>query len=726
MKGRNLVLALLAVVFLAYLFFQLEKMNEVGFNWLQPQEPDEIFLLEYPKEICMNGTFSVLSDFSAECDYCLGKVKIESGINRLYFDPELCPDNVALSCNGRNLSFSYAVRYSQGEETAWMNATAETANRTLFVHLNGDGKSDFYRPVIIMVDGKIASAPLYRVNGPFSAIEKIPLDGGEHSVEVLYNGEAVYSGSAAVPHSFSVFQLLSILLAIAVAWLKRADAVAKFAIAIVLVSASLVAGFELSKFGAEFLVPLALAGACAWLWKKEGLKRVKQRRTATEGNLLLREALLAGLLFASFIAFVNLFIFTYDVWGAYYFRHAQTTFEQGTTDYYDALSYLGRTSTYPPVFFQFATGVARAFGSSFDGIRILLNWALAFAFGSTTFLLFREYEKKARWLASFLFLTHWALLLTASGIGLHMLAFTLLNCALLLIASNPVAGALSLGIAFACHPITLVFFPFYHYATNRFRLDLRRIILFGVAAVFISLPFYLPIFMRAGLPYEIMPGKWGYLLSYGIDGMRFDFQFLLPLFVACALFGVFSKKYRIPSLLLAGLLLFNTYVSLRSDLVVAMVGAALFPLVFEKWLKDKWVYATVAVLFVLFNFAIGSVVLSGTQYHCSWGLADGACVAPMEYVAFYTPSGSKVAVDPMYGHLLAWKGRRPVLADLYVEYADHEKWEAENECAWNLDCAAAEAYGVDVFIFHDFYRTPRSVPYDRVYDNGFMHVFRKG
>jgi hypothetical protein len=185
-------------------------------------------------------------------------------------------------------------------------------------------------------------------------------------------------------------------------------------------------------------------------------------------------------------------------------------------------------------------------------------------------------------------------------------------------------------------------------------------------------------------------------------------------------------KHRVPALLLAGLLLFNTYVSLRSDLVVAMVGAALFPLVFAKWLKDDRIYAVLIALFILPNFLIGAVVLSGTQYYCSWGLANEMCTSPMEYLSFYTPGDSKVAVDPLYGHLEAWVGRRPVLADLYVEYADPQKWVAENDFAWNGNSAAAEQYGVDVFILHDYYKTPRSVPFDRTYDNGFMHVFRKG
>ena len=146
---------------------------------------------------------------------------------------------------------------------------------------------------------------------------------------------------------------------------------------------------------------------------------------------------------------------------------------------------------------------------------------------------------------------------------------------------------------------------------------------------------------------------------------------------------------------------------------------------FAKWLKDERIYAVLVALFILPNFLIGAVVLSGTQYYCSWGLANEMCKSPMEYLAFYTPGDSKVAVDPLYGHLETWVGRRPVLADLYVEYADPQKWAAENDFAWNGNSSRAEAYGATVFILHDFYKTPRSLPFDRTYDNGFMHVFRR-
>ena len=720
---RNRFAAILAVVFAAYLFFHVQKMSEIGFNGIPTPVPDELYLTSYPKEVAGIASFTVFSTSSSDCSLCNSSaVGIKKGENTVQFNPDACGREVTLGCGERAVSFSFQRVAVAPRESVHASAAISVANRTLFVAVSGEARTNGYRQMEILIDGERAAAPLYSFNGTFSVLEKVPIAPGSHVVEVRFLDRTIASEEVEAPYKYPVFALLAAVLSLAIAFAYRAGAVARAAAAPLLIVASLVVSFRLAEFGMDWLVPCALAGYLACLLTS---KKPEGQQAKPEGGLL-AEALMFGIAFAAVIAIYSLFISSYDIWGAYYFRHAQTTFEHGTTNYFDELSYLGRQSTYPPVFFEFAAQVAGIFGqASFEAVRLPLDIALAFAFAASTYLLFRKMEPKSRVLAALMFVSQWAILLTATGIGLHILAFTLLNISLILALSNPVASISALGLAFATHPLVLPFFPFYLYTVMGFKLDLKRLLAWPAFAAAISLPFYLPIFLRAGLPYEIVPGQWGYLLSYGLDGMRFDFQFLLPLLAGCALYGIIANRYRLPSALLLVLLVFNATISLRADLIVAMFGAGLFPLVFAKELRGKIAFPTLLALFIAPNFLLGAVVLSGTGYYCTWGLANEMCAAPMGYVSQHVPSGSAVAIDPIYGHLEAWLGRRPVLADLYVEYAEYPKWKAENDFAWNLDTRAAEQYGVEVFILHDYYRTPRSVPFDRVYDSGYMRIFRK-
>jgi len=719
---RNWFAIALVAVFIIYLFFHLQKMGEIGFNWLAPQKSYEIYLASYPKVVAGSSSFTVFSNFNSSCDLCGSRtVQVHEGENEVQFDSAACPNAVLLECNGRAVSFSFSRACGVPRESVSASVRTVVENRSLFINADGEAKTNGYKPLEIFIDGQRVAAPLYSLNGPFAITEKVPISPGKHVVEVRYLDRVVASTAIEAQAAYPLAALAAAILAVATAFFYRGGGIQRILVPAVLLVVSLVFVFRLAQSGVEWLVPVALLAYIAYLAKKTRQQKMERSRG------LLTESALFGLAFAAVILAYSVTISSYDVWGAYYFRHAQETFAHGTTNYYDELSYLGRPFTYPPIFFEFAaqlTGILAQ--ASFEAVRLPLDIFLAFAFGATTYLLFRNLGPKHRLLASLVFISQWAILLTATGIGLHIFALTLLNISLILIASSPFASVAALGFAFAAHPLVCVFFPFYLYATNGFKFDLRRFVLWPILAAVVSLPFYLPIFLRAGLPYEIVPGRWGYLLSYGLDGMRFDFQFLLPLLAGCALYGIATNRYRLHSLLLLALLLFNTYVSLRSDLIVAMVGAGLFPLVFANELKGKTNFLLLLALFILPNFLLGAVVLSGTGYHCSWGLADELCSKPMEYLATRTPGSSRVALDPIYGHLEAWKGGRPVLADLYVEYADYGKWKAENEFFnQNGNYSAVENYSVTLFMLHDFYNTPRSVPFDRAYDNGYMRVFRK-
>ena len=721
---KNWFAVLLVLVFLVYGFAHLQKAWEIQFNLMGSLEKpvsDEVYLTSYPAvaNYSHNSSFTVFSSRGRECDLCGSKVFLEQGESTQQFSPTDCAGDVLLYCDGKWLFFK--VSPGAVEESIHGNLEVVVENKTAFATLTGEGWTNGFSQVVFLVDGEKQASPLYSLNGSFVIREQFPLLPGQHEVSVEVLGSEVASAQAGYEEPFHWEPILTVLAAVFVAWAYRGDWLSRLFMPLVLSVAFLVIGFRLAWFGLEFIAPLLLLAIGLFILFKQKGKREKLDRG------LLFQAVAFAAFFALFVVFINFAINDFDIWGAYYFRHAQTTLEQGTTSYFDALSYLGRQFTYPPLFFEFSAQLSKAFQTtSFESIRVPLDWLYEFLFAGTAFLLFRQYSLRQRLAAAFIFVSHWALLMTASGIGLHMLAFSLLNISLLLIYLNPALSIVSLSLAFSMHPLTLVFFPFYLFALTRFKLSadfVMRSVFWFAGAVALALPFYLPIFARAGLPYEIIPSTWGYLLTYGWWGVAHDFLFLLPLFIGTVIFGLLDKRYRVGAALMGVFLLMNVYVSLRSGPITVFMGACLFPLVFAKQLKNNLNYALLFLLFFVPTLLYGIVVMSGTQYYCTWGLANDVCVSPFEYVRDYTPSGSSLALNPIYGHMAAYKARRTVLADLYVEYADEGKWVAENQFYYEANQTYIESFGVDYAVLDDWYETPRNVAGDRVYDNGYLHVF---
>lgn len=442
-----------------------------------------------------------------------------------------------------------------------------------------------------------------------------------------------------------------------------------------------------------------------------------------------REAIIFTLAFFLVMLSLKVVIGETDSWGPYYYRHAEKTYETGTTFYQDELSYLGRDFTYPPAYFMLAAQATRLFlAPSAEAVRVPLH-LLVMAFSLfTTYLLFEKMEKRSRILAALIMTVYTFYFITNITITLHVLSFGMLNCAVILFRREKrvhfALGAMALAIAFSAHPLSIFAFPVYAYATGGFSLDIRKAFLFGAAAVLLSLPIYLPIFLKSGLPNEIVPTEWGYAHSFGFDGLYFDMIFLLPMALLAIVFGFMRKRF-VDSALLLVLFLATAYVSFRVNLLLGVFLACFFPRVFEKESRDGATYA-LFMLAVLLNLAVLPLVYYGVTDWCSWGAANRMCISPMEYIEKYTPGQSKVASDPEFGHLETYYGKRPVLADLYVEYADIEKYSAEAIFFYELNSTPLEKYGIDVMLLDDKWGKVRDIGgADRVYDNGYVHIFRR-
>jgi len=446
-----------------------------------------------------------------------------------------------------------------------------------------------------------------------------------------------------------------------------------------------------------------------------------------------REAVIFGIVFTAVIAALTLRFGPVDWWGAYYYRNAQTTLEEGNTLYYDELSYLGRNFTYPPVFFEIASEVSLLLGAAnYESIRLPFHLLVVFAYAVSLYMLFKNFKRwQERVVGASIFATHAFVMIFSSTVTLHVLAYAFMNISLLLLERKETAlkilSIIFLSMALAAHPTSIILFPVYVYAMGRFRIDWKRVrnaALILASASLLSLVFYLPIFIRNGIPYETAPALWGYLLSYGWIGLVYDLQFLIPLVLLTALFAVVRKPLQLAALLLLVAVLANAFITYRANLVVTIMLSFMFPLIFGEKLKDSLVM-TAFFLFILANILFIPVLFSGTTNWCRWVYANDMCVKPMRFIDSFTSTSESVAINPEYGHIEAYIGRRKVLADLYVEYAPSDKFYAAYNFYQESDPRYLEGYNVSLLVLDDT-GVPRDIPdADRIYDNGFIHMYRR-
>jgi hypothetical protein len=449
-------------------------------------------------------------------------------------------------------------------------------------------------------------------------------------------------------------------------------------------------------------------------------------------SLVIKKEILIFAFFYTLIVFVlKFFVGNFDVWWPYYLRNVEKTYSLQSTLYLDDLSYLGRPFTYPPVFFQFASQIASIFKTnSFSDIQFWFHISLVFLFSITSYMLFSSFkERKQRIVSVLIFVTLTFTFLTTVAGTLHTFSFILLNLSVIYFNQKNETKFLSpvlLALAFATHPLALFLFPVYVFSTNSFKLNnLKEIATYVLISVLISLVFYLPILSQNGLPYEIVPRQWGYLITFGVPGMYFDFQLLIPLILISLIFGLINKKFLLPSFTLLTLVFSYIYISYRLNMFIVAILASLFVLLFEKQLKNGYVFILVVGI-LLSNFFFASLQYSGTTDWCTWGAVNQICINPLSYVERFTNTDESVAINPLFGHLETLIGKRKVLSDLYVEYADEEKFNAAVQFYQNSDISLLEKYNITIFVLDDIGRERYlNSSFDRLYDNTFFHVFRK-
>ncbi|MEM4389728.1 MAG: hypothetical protein QXG98_03615 [Candidatus Micrarchaeia archaeon] len=706
--------AILLLSFVAFATYHFAKMHSIYFNLATGFEPpSEIFLLE--RDDVADGNFTLYASKPMRCTVCGIPAAVRPGENNLSYGG--CGGSVEVECGNLLLRFGYA----RGQETdEWFRiekARAHAANGTIFVEISGQGNTKGWRRARIFIDGAEVAAPLVRLNGSFALREKLyPVAAGKREVRVELLGREVLRADVSVPGGYDFTLLAVFALALAFPFVSRRGVVERVLVFFVLLAAALTIHFRLAWWG------LGWMGVGAML-----LSLALERKMGARGSGrtdVLKQGAGFAIAFALYVALLIALVGKEDVWGSYYYRQAQATLQRGTTNYFDELSYLGRAFTYPPGFMEFAAQAARLAGTyNIADIQIPLNLLVAAFFALTLYAVFERWQMHERILAAMLFLSEWATLYTATGITLHLYAYGFLNIAIYLLERSAALSAGALALSGIAHPTSFVLFPFFSFMSREYRFEwrwARRSAIVLAAAALLSAPFLGPILLANGLPNEIVPQRWGYLLSFGLEGLQFDFQFVLILALVVALYGLWQRTF-LPALAILLLLFVNAFVSFRANLLFAFAIATGVPLILRRTMTPG--LGTLVLAIVIANYLTAPLISSGTKWWCTWGQANDYCLQPMRYIARHTTSDARIAINPYFGHLATYHGKRAVLADLYVEWADYDKWRAATDFYEQKNISPLATYNITLAVLDDLHEHRDLPALNRIYDNGFMHVF---
>ncbi|MEM2962954.1 MAG: hypothetical protein QXN01_00450 [Candidatus Anstonellales archaeon] len=730
---RKILFWLMLLLFLSSLLVVWANIQHLDLNFFQIKQPQEIF-------VSWRGgdSFNLSANFDGECSICGIRREIQSGDNRLSYGG--CESRIIVECadeQGRNSSLAF-LRPKIAEVinlNTWSKREDDGGAGVIFV--SGATKNRGDLQVSYFIDGILKRRFFEKnVSGEFVFGEKFRFDRGEHTYQIDVNGVVVegvfdYEGLT-VPVSQVIIVTCSVILALAVGrgHLERIFSMFCFLAIFFAFHYEVV-----SLFKAEFFVP-AIADFLAILFVSRKLRWRFWLPKIDEKEVLWFVLVGLGLVVLS-----NIFIGSLDLWGPYYYRHVQAVMDKGGVFYSDLLSYLGRPFTYPPAYFQFAAGLTSAFFiSDFETVRLFEHLLIASLYFASLYMLFFKYLKRARVLGALITISEVFVLVTASNVTLHIFAYTLMHIAAILSTGRGrIFLFILLGISVAAHPSSIVLFPFYALVANQFELK-KRFVLKLIACIFggllVCLPFYSIIFYKYGLPYEIAPYEWGYLLTWGFGGMVNDFGPLLFLglsgaflvllarlgFIERRFDGVGLPKLIVPAILIFVFFILGIFVSFRANMLFGVMSAALVSSIFERSLSDKKLFYLLC-LFCVFNFILFFLVQSGPHAWCYWGVANDNCLLPMKYLEKYTKGESSVVANPRFGHLETYIGKRKILSDLYVEYADNEKYLAAVE-AYKTG-VLPEEFEVDYLVLDVVEGAEQGVSLDKIYDNGFASIWEK-
>ncbi|MCD6478580.1 MAG: hypothetical protein J7L44_01695 [Candidatus Diapherotrites archaeon] len=427
------------------------------------------------------------------------------------------------------------------------------------------------------------------------------------------------------------------------------------------------------------------------------------------------EAILVAVFFIYLAIFYGMFIPSHKTYfNIFYERGTAQLLENAGLPAIDELSYLGRSFTFIPGYFY----IEGSFGL-LTGLERLQLFALTLCFASIFFLFATialakglKLKNSAMLFPVFLAMSTF-IFSTLTLTPRHCIALSFLMVALLLLLKKRFALALiTLFAALLVQIPNAVFFlaiaPFTLMVAKQ-GISIRKAIIgtakpLAIACLLFSIT-YIALFWHAGLPYQIVPHRWGYLISLGPLFVLADpgiLFFLFGFFVALEIFFIFKGYARLTKekklLFIASMLALSieAFVSTRFVLVSAFFIALFICYFIESYPKKFSELFTMMLAFTLLLGIYIAIILS--QSFTVGPEVDAAT----RFLKQYSSSNENVLADPYFAHLIAYDSGRRTLADLMVEYADEAKFSDAYRFLKEKDYNILEKYNIALVFSEKF------------------------
>ena len=420
---------------------------------------------------------------------------------------------------------------------------------------------------------------------------------------------------------------------------------------------------------------IAIFAVKKYFYKNKSTKANKetQENTTTDDNSLLFALIpLAGVILFSLAFF---FIPShFNDWNVFYERYAETIHENNAIPINDTLSYLGRGFTFVWGYFLFNSSIHFTTGAQANALFYIM-WLFTntlFAYSAMNLARSIKLNGKQQLLFYALFMTSLFVFVSWAVSPKHVLAFSLAIVAAtrMIKGKNTLITAVIGAMAAFTQFSMIVFVPAMYLILSK-KPEFKKIALTVIATFLIFVFLYLPIFASWGMPYEVEPQKWGYMINHSFFDLFPDLGELVFFFLAAGLITAVKKWKKLDfytqKLAVSGavLLIIQLFVSYRVNLLTHLTLVALALNIFSKKLNEKNFFNLI-VLVVAVSLFINFSILSNSTSPLEYSSA-------ISYLKNHSMPNENTAVSPLHAHVVTYLGQRKTLSDLYVEYADTHK-----------------------------------------------------
>lgn len=551
-----------------------------------------------------------------------------------------------------------------------------------------------YAPVEIWVNNKFDHA-VYPESAEQEFKERIALENGKNEITVKALGDEQIIETEYNEAKGNLFGLLAIMLGLVVFFFfvfSERGFYERFALSFALLLALFAfLGFLLGLLKAFTFNELMLSYgasilAIALAFRKRFKLNEKKIKVKEILSSLKFELLIVVLFFIAVVLLYGLFIPSHETYfNIFYERGTEQIIENKGMSEKDTLSYLGRTFTFVPGYFYIEGAFSLLTGLAKTQLFALTCAIAALFFLFTSIALAKNLGLKRSALFFPIFLSMSTFVFsTLTLTPRHCIALAFMLIALILALSKEyVRASAMLAIAYFVQIPSAIFFvilfPILYKVKNEkigVKVIVKDSLLLLISSMFLFSFLYLPIFLQAGFPYQILSQRWGYLISLGpaiLFGDPGILLFLSLFFVILEGFlfikGVckitIQKKILFYSSIVV--LILQAFVSTRLSVLSTILLALFICYVLESYKEKVNELFTIMLAFLLFVGLYLAIIL-----------AQGFTVGPelssaLLFLKQYSSTQENVLADPYFAHLIAYDSQRKTLADLMVEYADEQK-----------------------------------------------------